>query len=446
MNNFKKISAIVLLICVVLTSLVACGDKTAGNNTGKGDIIDYATKAELKLGGDNYTAEVTVKQYIDGDTTHFNIDDPTFEGKILKARYLAVNTPESTGQIEEWGKAASNFTKEALTDAVSIVVESESGAWNADSTGERYLVWVWYKTEENGEYRNLNLELLQNGLAIASATSSTKYGDLGMKAIDQAKEQKLKIYSGEKDPDFYYGDCIELTLKELRSNPEKYTNKNVAFTGVITKNKGQQVYVEAYDEETDMYNGIAVYYGFNIKPGMGDILLPGNKVRIVGSMQYYEAGDSYQISDLDYDIMDPKNPNKLMLIETGHKPAWVETTPEKFAKGKVSVTVLENEEEVIKEFDYSRLAIGSSISMKDLTVKSVYTTNNGGDNDGALTITCTAGGQQILVRTVVLTDKNGKTVKEDYFKGKTIDVKGIVDTYDGKSQIQLLSIDDVNVH
>ena len=445
MNNIKKISAIVLLVCVVLTSLAACGEKPAGDK-GAGKFIDYASEVKLDLKGANKIVEVKVKQLIDGDTTHFYIDDPSFDGDVIKARYLAVNTPESTGQIEEWGKTASNFTKEKLSNAKSIMIESEDSGWNADSTGERYLLWVWYQTEEGGEYRNLNLELLQEGLAIASATSSTKYGELGIKAIDQAKAHKKHIYSGEKDPNFYYGGCIELTLKELRANPEKYQNKTVAFTGVITKNKGQQVYVEAYDEETNMYHGIAVYYGFSVKYGLADILQPGNKVRIVGSMQYYEAGDSYQIADLDYDMMNPTDQSKVMLIENGAKAAFVETSADKFAKGKVEVTVIEDEEEKIKEYDYADLAIGSTISMKGLTVKSVYTTNNGGDNDGAMTITCRSGNTQITVRTVVLTDKNGKVVKADSFEGKTIDVKGVVDTYDGDCQIILLSMDDVKFH
>ena len=65
MNNIKKISAIVLLICVVLTSLVACGDKPAGNGSGKGDFIDYASQVKLDLNGANKTVEVKVKQLID---------------------------------------------------------------------------------------------------------------------------------------------------------------------------------------------------------------------------------------------------------------------------------------------------------------------------------------------------------------------------------------------
>ena len=119
---------------------------------------------------------------------------------VFKARYLAINTPESTGQIEEWGKAASAFTRQKLSEATSIVIESEDGKWNADSTGGRYLVWVWYKTDKDTEYRNLNLEILQNGLAIASNSSQNKYGMWCMNAIKQAKAHKLYVYSKEKDP------------------------------------------------------------------------------------------------------------------------------------------------------------------------------------------------------------------------------------------------------
>ena len=99
MNNIKKLSAIVLLLCVVLTSLVACGDKEPAGNKGAGKFIDYASEVKLDLKGSNNIVEVKVKQLIDGDTTHFHINDPSFDGDVIKARYLAVNTPESTGQI-----------------------------------------------------------------------------------------------------------------------------------------------------------------------------------------------------------------------------------------------------------------------------------------------------------------------------------------------------------
>ena len=137
----------------------------------------------IKVNGE----EVTVKTYIDGDTTHFYVPTSVSENGLLKARYLAVNTPESTGKIEEYGKKASNFTKEKLSQATSIIIESDNSTWNPDSTGDRYLVWVWYKTADMEEYRNLNVEILQNGLAIANNSSNNQYGRFCSSAIDQAK-------------------------------------------------------------------------------------------------------------------------------------------------------------------------------------------------------------------------------------------------------------------
>ena len=84
--------------------------------------------------------------------------------------------------------------------------------------------------------------------------------------------------------------------------------------------------------------------------------------------------------------------------------------------------------------------------MHDLYVSRVYTTSNGGSSDGAMTLTCQAGGQTISVRTTVLFDEAGNLITRDYFEGKTIDVKGIVDYFNGKYQIKVFSVKDVTVH
>ena len=75
-------------------------------------------------------AEVKVSTYVDGDTTHFIpkgtpsvwVND---EDGILKARYNSCDTPESTGKVEPWGKAASDFTKGQLVNAKTIVIETD---------------------------------------------------------------------------------------------------------------------------------------------------------------------------------------------------------------------------------------------------------------------------------------------------------------------------------
>ena len=78
----------------------------------------------------------------------------------------------------------------------------------------------------------------------------------------QAKAYKLNAFSGEKDPDFYYGEAIELTLKELRTNIDAYNGVKVAFKGIITKNNSNTIYIEDYDSETDMYYGMTAPRGW----------------------------------------------------------------------------------------------------------------------------------------------------------------------------------------
>lgn len=405
--------------------------------------IDYA--AEVKLDMASTTAKVKVngiRAFIDGDTTHFEVPTSVSATGVLKARYLAINTPESTGKIEEYGKSAAAFTKEKLSGASSIYIESDDANWNLDSTGDRHLVWVWYRTSETEEYRNLNIEILQNGLAIASNSAQNRYGEKATAAIAQAKAQKLNVYSGQKDPDFYYGDAVELTLKELRSNIEAYNGMKVAFNGIITANEGQAVYIEDYDSETNMYYGMYIYYGFGLSGEGLDILSVGNEARIVGTVQYYEVGGTYQVSDLTYRQMRPNDPGNIQKLSDGHSPAYFLTEADTFINGKVQI---EREEEIVS-LDYAQLAQSTSIEMRNLVVKSIYTTTSETSSDkGAMTLTCEVNGVTVDVRTAVLYDQDGKLVTEEYFAGKTIDVKGLVDYYNGTYQIKVLSLANMNI-
>ena len=196
MKKFFSILTAATLIILSLGVFVACTPK---------EMTDYVSQLTLDMNSETAKLETTVTAYVDGDTTHFAVPTSLVKTGVLKARYLAINTPESTGKIEDYGKKASNFTKEKLKNAVSIYIESDTSVWETDSTGGRYLTWVWYKPDENSEYRNLNLEILQNGLAIASSTANNRYGDICVKALDQAKANKLLVHSGKPDPDMYHG-------------------------------------------------------------------------------------------------------------------------------------------------------------------------------------------------------------------------------------------------
>ena len=458
----KRVFALLAALCIALGCLAGCNnapaqsdpvatggaavDATTGEQTPT-EGTDFAGTVELDMKSDTLKQEVTVKAYIDGDTTHFFVPTDVAENGLLKARYLAVNTPESTGKIEVWGKKASNFTKEKLQNAASIIIESDNNTWNLDSTGGRHLVWVWYQPEGSDTYRNLNIELLQNGLSIASNSAENQYGEICMAAIAQAKEQKLHMHSKEKDPDFYYGDALPITLKELRTNIEQYEDTKVAFEGVITRESGQTVYVEEYDSETDMYYGMTVYYGYNLTGTGLEILDPGNRVAFVGSVQYYATGGTWQVSDIKYVDMRPNDPNNIQLVSSGHEPSYRLTDPAVFNNGELVVEVMaapDSNISTMQTFDYAELALGTSVSMENLYVAGVYTTTNEDSaSKGAMTLTCRAGDEVVSVRTVVLRDENGDVITADAYEGKTINVQGIVDYFSGDYQIKVFSPDDI---
>ena len=442
MKQTKIILALVLVLAMLL-SFGAC-KPAATPQTEEHQHVDYAGELRLDMTSSSVKQEVTVKTFIDGDTTHFYFPGNQFDDGVLKARYLAINTPESTGKVEEWGKAAAKFTREKLENATSIIVESDNETWNADSTGDRYLVWVWYKTADMTDYRNLNLEILQNGLAIASNSANNRYGDTCMAAINQAKIEKLHVYSDEIDPNFHYGAAQELPLKELRCNIAEYENVKVAFEGVITVVDSGTAYIEEYDAETGLYFGISAYYQNAVTgPGLG-LLKAGNRIRVVATVTKF--GETWQVSGLTYSAMNPDLPDNFKVLSTGNAAAYTLITPEIYHQKNMEILVGEEK----KAFDFVDLALDTTVAMKDLKVKSIYTTPDG-DSAGAMTLTCVgADGSEIDIRTNVFYNADKTLVTAAQFEGKTIDVKGLMShfTYEGADdyQIQVFSLADITIH
>ncbi len=450
----KKLLCLVLAVVTSLGALtfVACGDN-------KVEEKDYVSQLKLDFSSNTLKQEVTVKTYVDGDTTHFYpVKNSTVTGYypftetsgLIKARYLAINTPESTGKIEEWGFAAKDFTNDKLKNAKSIIIESDDDKWNIDSTGSRYLLWVWYMPQGGTEYRNLNVEILQNGYAVASATASNRYGEIAVAALEQAQALKLHVYSGQKDPDFYYGETIKLTLIELRCHIEEYVGKKVSFEGVVTCEYSNTVYVEEYDVDLDAYFGMPIYYGYNAPTGVLEALVVGNRVRIVGTVEYYEAKGTYQVTGLTYRALKPNDPNNTIKISDGHEPAYKEIDADVFATGTLKVPFDKKDgsgEIEYVEIPYLEAALGSTVSMNNITVQSVYTTTKeDSSSKGAMTLTCkTANGATVSIRTAVLYDENNELVTADRYKGKKINVRGLVDKYEGNYQIYCYRVDQIEI-
>ena len=463
MKGSKRLFAL-LLTLVLLAGLTACQKdpavQTGGNETTVPSsaetaapqpsqtepafvYTDYVDQLKLDERSSSLKQTVTVKTYVDGDTTHFFVPESVAEGGVLKARYLAVNTPESTGKVEEWGKTASNFTHSKLESAAAILVESDDGNWNVDSTGGRYLVWVWYKPTADADWRNLNLELLQNGLAIASSSANNRYGSVCTAAIAQAKTMKLAIHSGQKDPDFYYGDAREITLKELRLKAAEFNGDKVAFEGVVTRNYNNSIYVEDLDPETGLYFGMTVYLGYGLSGEGLEILNVGNRARIVGTVSYYEAGGTYQVSGLTYRAMKPDDPGNIQKISEGNAAAYVPTDPAVFT-GRFTIVDDEGNQQV---YNYAELVMDTSISMQGLRVTSFETTTKEDSSSyGAMTLICQADdGTIVQLRTSPLRHEDGSLVTGNEYRGHTVDVQGIVGVFNGNYQIKLFTLNDITI-
>ncbi len=135
-----------------------------------------------------------LEKCIDGDTADFKIND-----QVVKYRFLAIDTPESvhpTKKEEEYGKTASEYTCNALTNAKSIILETETK--NKTDKYGRNLAWVWVDNEL------LQKKLIENGYGqVAYVYGNYKY-TLNLCAIQKdAKKEKINVWSNKKYEEGY---------------------------------------------------------------------------------------------------------------------------------------------------------------------------------------------------------------------------------------------------
>lgn len=176
----------------------------------------------------------TLNKCVDGDTAWFNVD-----GEVIKTRFLAIDTPESTTEIEEYGKEASEFTCNILTNAKKIELEYDD---NSDKTDkyDRHLVWVFV------DETLLQKSLIENGLAeVAYLYGDYKYTSILKESEEFAKKNKLNIWSnkesGNNDFDYisiiivitilllyiFNSKCRTKINKKLKSKANKKINKEI---------------------------------------------------------------------------------------------------------------------------------------------------------------------------------------------------------------------------
>ena len=363
-NTIKRLVGGLAAVSMFLVSLIGM----ASCNKQGSSKIDYthngSAKLKLSYEGRNFftdgIGQVTVKTYIDGDTTHFlNVSGDT--STVLKSRYFGIDTPESTGNIQEYGKQASNFTKEKLSNAAAngtIVVASpfsvsldgsvgEYRAPEADSTGSRYLSMVWInETQKNAPVESLvllNLWIVQEGLSWSRIDDDEPFADVFFKAQQQAERLKLKMWSGEPDPLFNYGEyetialtdvkdeMLQFLTEESHDHINAFSGAKVRFTGVVAGYSDRILYVqerylfnkdgEVVSEDeydplhpelyTEKWAGINIFTGMSPLPDQfADV---GAYVEVVGKA-VDDENFGFQITDTQGHWLDDKEDDESCLL------------------------------------------------------------------------------------------------------------------------------------
>lgn len=306
----KKFICVLLVLAVIVTCIcsVACVKEQEKDPDKSNKFYDTITKKckltksyEGKSFLEDGIGKATVDVYTDGDTTRFFTGNDT-----VIIRYYCIDTPESTGGVEKWGKSASNFVESRLSQATEIVLESSTGGKPVkDSYHIRYLGFVWYKTADYNEFKLLNLELVENGFTDNNDVNSPYY-DYFSQANRFARDNEIRLYGDDEDP-LFSTDPIPMTLKDFYNNRDKYYNEEqkvgskVIFTAYL-----ESLYVSptnthtftgaTYDPETGEKYTISIYTQYT--SNQASRLKIGNMYTFIGDVQkYYE---SFQISGINY--------------------------------------------------------------------------------------------------------------------------------------------------
>ena len=158
--------------------------------------------------------EVTFSKCVDGDTIKVKV-----KNKEATVRMLAVDTPESEHpkkKVEYYGKEASDYTCNLITNAKKIELEYDSNSDKYDKY-ERLLAWVFVD-----DYL-LQDKLVRNGYAeVAYLYGNYKYTDLLKDHEVLAKQERIGIWDDDAREEY-----------NLKKNKDEDTNESLFVTLVL---------------------------------------------------------------------------------------------------------------------------------------------------------------------------------------------------------------------
>lgn len=312
----------------------------------------YQTYSTASFLTDGY-GQVDLVRKVDGDTAHFYPHGTT--STLIKGRYNCIDTPESTGVVEPWGSGASAFNGEYLANATTIVLSTDSTDSTSgpalDSTGARYLVYVWVASVDNpspSDFTLVNLALCANGWSKAKGVSGTDFASYFEDADVQAKNYSLHVWSTLLDPDYNYDSATEGTLQMVIDSVDAEGN---AYTdtddegNVINGWIGNKITFPAFVTATGPDTG-ACYLSrdFEVADSEGNVTTKrysiyvftsyreyaplqtiGNEVMITGLVSEYDG--ILQLVGVSYSAYYPSDDDMYIVTDedgTRHNAAWTQ--------------------------------------------------------------------------------------------------------------------------
>ncbi|MGB9867721.1 MAG: thermonuclease family protein [Bacillota bacterium] len=150
--------------------------------------VEITTKPQAVLQSSTQSlplVEARVTRVVDGDTFYAELPD----GSEEKVRLTGVDAPESSGDVDTYGKEASAYTARRLTGAT---VYLEKDVQDRDKYG-RLLAYVWLAKpadafESEVRAKMFNAELLLEGYAqVMTVPPNVKYADLFVRFQREAR-------------------------------------------------------------------------------------------------------------------------------------------------------------------------------------------------------------------------------------------------------------------
>lgn len=295
--------------------------------------------------------------YVDGDTTHVSTRN---YGYTVKIRYLGIDTPESTSEIEKWGKSASNFNKSTISmDKVKhMILEGQGVSKTGEKTpatadgNQRSLAYVWYTYEENptkDDFRCLNLEMVYQGYS-QGIGSLEDMGETFYKAFDKAQKSaeanKRHLYSdeGTDDPDYFdytKKSPINLTLKEIYDSSIKgqtdspFANNKTLYRvkGYVTRKIEGAFFIQDKPSYTRNADGsLPEAYGIYVFTYANTPIIEGDEVEVVAALSTY--GGAYQLQGISFHTLNADPVRDTKIISSGNEIVPIDLTYAEWQKAQ----------------------------------------------------------------------------------------------------------------